>query len=68
MKILIDAGHGPNTPGKRSPDGKLREFYFNSAVAEEVKKQLSLDGHLVFSVIRMILTFPCTNEHSLPIA
>ncbi|MCH4827162.1 N-acetylmuramoyl-L-alanine amidase family protein [Planococcus halocryophilus] len=47
MKILIDAGHGPNTPGKRSPDGKLREFYFNSAVAEEVKKQLSLDGHLV---------------------
>ncbi|ANU23878.1 N-acetylmuramoyl-L-alanine amidase [Planococcus donghaensis] len=48
MKIMIDAGHGPNTPGKRSPDGKLREFYFNTAVAEEVKKQLLLDGHSVF--------------------
>lgn len=34
MKIAIDAGHGPNTPGKRSPDGSLREFQFNSAVAK----------------------------------
>ncbi|ANU11606.1 cell wall hydrolase/autolysin [Planococcus antarcticus DSM 14505] len=48
MKIMIDAGHGPDTPGKRSPDGRLREFYFNSAVAEEVKKRLVLDGHNVF--------------------
>ena len=47
MKILIDAGHGPNTPGKRSPDGKLKEFYFNAAVAEEVKKLLLLGGHTV---------------------
>ena len=23
MKILIDNGHGNNTPGKRSPDGKF---------------------------------------------
>ncbi|ALS79271.1 cell wall hydrolase [Planococcus kocurii] len=48
MKIMIDAGHGPDTPGKRSPDGKLREFHFNVAVAEEVKKRLVLDGHIVF--------------------
>lgn len=48
MKIMIDAGHGPDTPGKRSPDGRLREFHFNSAVAEEVKKRLVLDGHSVF--------------------
>ena len=47
MKIMIDAGHGPDTPGKRSPDGRLREFHFNSAVAEEVKKRLLLDGHTV---------------------
>lgn len=47
MKIIIDAGHGPNTPGKRSPDGRLREFHFNAAVAEEVKKRLLLDGHTV---------------------
>jgi hypothetical protein len=25
MLILIDNGHGHNTPGKRSPDGKFHE-------------------------------------------
>lgn len=48
MKIMIDAGHGPNTSGKRSPDGRIREFHFNAAVAGEVKKRLMLDGHSVF--------------------
>ncbi len=36
MKICIDAGHGPDTPGKRSPDGLLREYQFNSATARYV--------------------------------
>jgi N-acetylmuramoyl-L-alanine amidase len=39
MKIMLDAGHGYNTPGKRTPDG-MREFEFNSAVAEIAKKVL----------------------------
>lgn len=39
MKILLDAGHGPNTPGKRSPDG-MREYEFNSAVADAMKSEL----------------------------
>nr|ADF97554.1 PlyM29 [uncultured phage] len=39
MKILIDAGHGPNTPGKRSPDG-MREFEFNSRAADVMKAEL----------------------------
>lgn len=47
MKIIIDAGHGPETNGKRSPDGRLREFYFNGVVANEVKKQLTAIGHTV---------------------
>ncbi|PSL33009.1 N-acetylmuramoyl-L-alanine amidase [Planomicrobium soli] len=47
MKIMIDAGHGPETKGKRSPDGRLREFHFNSPVAEEVKKLLMAMGHTV---------------------
>lgn len=38
--VLLDAGHGLNTPGKRSPDGTLREFHFNSAVAEKVNAKL----------------------------
>ena len=28
-KILIDNGHGVETPGKRSPDGILREYAWN---------------------------------------
>ena len=43
-KIMIDAGHGPETPGKRSPDGKLREFHFNNSVADYVKDYLSSEG------------------------
>lgn len=40
MKIVIDAGHGPETPGKRSPDGSLREYQFNSAVAQYLADEL----------------------------
>jgi N-acetylmuramoyl-L-alanine amidase len=39
MKIMLDAGHGLSTPGKRTPDG-MREFEFNSAVTEIAKKLL----------------------------
>lgn len=34
MRILIDAGHGIDTPGKRSPDGVFREYLWNREVAE----------------------------------
>jgi len=37
--IAIDAGHGYETPGKRSPDG-MREYAFNRAVAKELMIQL----------------------------
>lgn len=38
FKFVIDAGHGPETSGKRSPDstGLLREFHFNLSVANKV--------------------------------
>lgn len=34
MKVLIDAGHGIDTAGKRSPDGKFREYLWNREVAD----------------------------------
>lgn len=40
MKIVIDAGHGPNTPGKRAPDDSMREYHFNSATARYVIENL----------------------------
>lgn len=39
MKIMIDAGHGYETAGKRSPDG-MREYEFNRDVAKVMKLEL----------------------------
>ena len=36
MKVLIDNGHGENTPGKRSPDGRLREWAYSRKIADRV--------------------------------
>lgn len=44
MKILIDAGHGIDTPGKRSPDGKFREYLWNRQVADRVLARLRVLG------------------------
>ena len=40
MVILIDNGHGENTAGKRSPDGRLLEWKYSREIAAEVVKRL----------------------------
>lgn len=45
MKILIDNGHGIDTPGKRSPDGVLREYAWNRLIAGRVVSALTDLGH-----------------------
>jgi len=45
MKILIDNGHGVETPGKRSPDGRFREYAFNREIARAVIEHLKLRGY-----------------------
>ena len=47
MKIILDAGHGPNTAGKRTPDGKMKEYEFNSTVTRLIKKELDSFGIIV---------------------
>lgn len=44
MKILIDAGHGIDTPGKRSPDGSFLEYLWNRQVADLVLARLRSSG------------------------
>lgn len=39
MKIVLDAGHGYNTAGKRTPDG-MREYEFNRVVAQYARQEL----------------------------
>ena len=45
MKILIDNGHGRETPGKRSPDGTLREYAWNRLIAGQIVNRLVTQGH-----------------------
>jgi len=50
MKILIDNGHGIETPGKRSPDGVLREYAWNRLIASRIVERLlslGLDAELL---------------------
>ena len=42
--ICIDPGHAASTAGKRSPDGTLREYEFNRAVARRLAYHLQRHG------------------------
>ena len=59
MKILIDPGHGIDTPGKRSPDGLFREYLWNRQVAD-----LILEG-LLSAGVDAALVVTETNDVSL---
>lgn len=59
VKICIDAGHGSNTAGKRSPDGSLREYEFNRDVANRIKNILVAHG------VEVILT--CGDDYDIPL-
>ena len=45
MKILIDNGHGLNTPGKRSPDGKFLEAIYTREIARRIVADLIDRGY-----------------------
>lgn len=51
MKILLDAGHGIDTPGKRSPDGSFREYLWNRQIADIVLEDLGVEGYDVSLVV-----------------
>lgn len=58
MKILIDNGHGENTPGKRSPDGKLREYLYARDIAKAIARDLKLKGYDVEVIVRETIDVP----------
>lgn len=45
MKILIDNGHGIDTKGKQSPDGRFKEYAFAREIAKRVVKCLQCKGY-----------------------
>ena len=51
MKILIDNGHGADTKGKRSPDGRLLEYKYTREIAGRVEKELRAKGYDVQLIV-----------------
>ena len=45
MIVLIDNGHGVNTPGKCSPDKRLREYAYAREIATRVVNELRGMGY-----------------------
>ena len=48
--VCLDAGHGIDTPGKRSPDSSLLEYEFNRDVVNRTKKILEKHGVKVIEI------------------
>lgn len=44
MKVLLDNGHGENTHGKCSPDGRLKEWAYTREIADRVLTALKEKG------------------------
>lgn len=44
MTVLIDNGHGRDTPGKRSPDGRLLEYAYTREIADRLVAELLKRG------------------------
>lgn len=59
LVVMLDPGHGESTAGKRSPDGSLREYEFNRAVADKMKNVLEAQG------IEVLLTVNSDSDSSL---
>ena len=48
--ICLDNGHGINTPGKCSPDKKLKEYSYAREIVQLLSKKLIDNGYKVFIV------------------
>lgn len=62
MKILIDNGHGENTPGKRSPDGLFREYKYVREIAEELERELIAKGYDAERIVKETVDVPLSER------
>ena len=59
MIVLIDNGHGANTPGKCSPDKQIREYSYAREIASLLEQKLKEKG---ITAIRIV-----TEENDVPL-
>lgn len=62
MKVLIDNGHGSNTKGKRSPDGKLMEYAYTREIADMLVFELKKLGIDAERIVREELDVPLSER------
>lgn len=62
MKILIDNGHGENTPGKRSPDGLFREYKFVREIAGDIERELRNRGYDAERIVKESIDVPLSER------
>ena len=58
MKILIDNGHGENTPGKCSPDGRLKEWIYTRELADRIVTGLREKGFNAERIVKENIDIP----------
>ena len=58
MKILIDNGHGENTPGKCSPDGRLKEWIYTREIADRIVTGLREKGFNAERIVKENIDIP----------
>lgn len=58
MKILIDNGHGENTSGKCSPDGRLKEWAYTRQIADSVVAELRMKGIDAERIVKETIDIP----------
>lgn len=56
--ILLDNGHGAETPGKRSPDGRLMEWEYTRQLAAAIEARLLATGYNVRRIVEETADVP----------
>lgn len=49
--VILDNGHGVNTPGKRSPDSSFFEWEWNRMFVKRLTPELEILGYKVFTIV-----------------
>lgn len=62
MKVLVDNGHGINTKGKRSPDGRLMEYAYTREIADMLVNELKKLGIDAERIVREELDVPLSER------
>ena len=56
--VLLDNGHGRETPGKRSPDGRLMEWEYTRQLAAAIEARLLATGYNVRRIVEEAADVP----------